>query len=206
MESILKEHSNIEKHIRKTNLVVWLLFGIVCIIIISFSVFFYRLSVFYSSNQLILEHDGSVRKVGVISENEAREIEIKDHLARFIDNFYSFDQNTIDKNINASLWLGGDCIKNLYFKYKNNNWYNKVIQLNIIQEAVPDYDQFKVDISTYPYKASASAVLYLKQGNATEKFQLNISCTLENVSRNFPNNPHGLFITELSEQPLKSMK
>ena len=201
----LSEFNNIEKNIRRNNAVVLGLIVLFGVVIISFGWFSFKTSTYFANHQLILESNGEVRNVKGISNSEAKIIEIKDHLSKFYDSFYSFDQFNMDNKINTGLWLGDESLRRLYERYKGDSWYNNIIQYNISQtSSILEFE--KVDISVYPYIVKIKGVMNLRQGDKIQRFTLNGSCTVEDVGRDFPRNPHGLFIRNWVEEPSKEIK
>ena len=201
--SILEGYNNIEKNLRRNNFTVLGLIALVGIMIICFSVYVYKTATYFSNNQFVLDN-GEVRKISLVSANEAREIEAKDHIARFYASFYTYDQFNLDAQLNTGFWLGDESLRHLYDRYKTDGWYSNIIQYNINQVAEPE--EIHVDMTSYPYKVTVKGVVNLRQGDKVEKYSLCGSCILENVARNFPKNPHGLFIRNWQEEPMKKIE
>jgi len=164
------------------------------VMIVAFSTVLYKMNVFYARNRLILDSDGSIRKVSVISQKEALTIEIKDFMCSFYNTFYSFNQYNIDSCLNLGFYKGDESLRNLYAQYKNDGWYNTIIQENVSQTSAINMDGFQIDVNAYPYKVAVNGLMTLRQGDVVRKFRLNGTCTVESVTPNFPRNPHGLFI------------
>jgi hypothetical protein len=198
--AVFKEFTNIEKNIRRNNLTVIGLIFLMIIMVITFVVALFKIDAYYASNRLVLERDGYVHKVSLISSKDALEIEIKDFMTSFYNSFYTFNQFSLDKNINIGLYKGDESIRNLYVKYKNDSWYNTVIQQNIDQVAEINEDGFTIDVSVYPYKVSVKGLMTLRKGEQLKHFILNGTCSVEVVTRDFPKNPHGLFIRNWMEE------
>lgn len=197
---ILKEFTTIERNIRRNNLTVIGLIALMMVMVVVFVVALFKINSFYASNRLVLERDGYVHKVSMISEKDALEIEIKDFMTSFYSSFYSFNQFNLDKNINMGLYKGDESLRGLYVKYKNEDWYNTVIQQNIDQVSQIKDDGFTLDVSVYPYKVSVQGVMVLRKGDQQKQFVLNGTCMVEVVTRDFPKNPHGLFIRGWREE------
>lgn len=201
---ILNDFNNIEKNISRNNYTVIGLIVLMCLMIVCFTVYVFKTATYFSNSQIVLESTGEIRKIHRVSPMEALEIEAKDHMARLYGTLYTFDQFNLDKQINAGLWLGDESLRKLYERYKNDGWYNNIIQYNIVQTA--EVGDIRIDLSVYPYKVYISGVILLRQADKVEKFSLNGSCVLETASRDFPKNPHGLFIRNWIEEPLKKIE
>lgn len=200
MEKILKEFVNIEKNIRKNNTAILAIAGVMMVMVIAFSVVIYKLNVFYASHRLVLESEGTVRRARVISEKEALIVEIKDFMCSFYSTFYSFNQYNIDSCLNLAFYKGDESLRNLYAKYKNEGWYNTILQENIYQTSTIDLNGFDIDVSSYPYNVSVRGIMILRKGDEVKRFSISGSCHLEQIARNFPKNPHGLFIRGWKEE------
>jgi hypothetical protein len=191
---VLKEFASIEKNVRRNNLTVIGLIALMAVMVIVFALTLYRIDTFYASNRLVLERDGYVHRASMMSEKESLEIEIKDFMTSFYHTFYTFNQFSMDKNINLGLYKGDESIRTLYAKYKDDGWYNTVIQQNIDQIAEIKDNGFTIDVSVYPYRVSVDGLMALRKGDQTKQFILKGSCLVEVVTRDFPKNPHGFFI------------
>lgn len=198
--NVLKEFSSIERNIRRNNLTVLCLIGLMAVMVITFAVTLYKIDTYYASNRLILERDGYIHKSSVISDKESLQIEIKDFMTSFYQTFYTFNQFSLDKNINLGLYKGDESIRNIYTRYKNEDWYNTIIQQNIDQVSEINQEGFRIDVSVYPYNVAVDGVMMLRKGDQVKRFVLRGTCQLEVVTRDFPKNPHGLFIRGWKEE------
>jgi hypothetical protein len=197
MEKLTKSFNDIERNIRQNNLAMIGLFILLFTLIIAFSISFYKMYVYESSRYLVLQSDGVPVRTHAVSGREAQIIEIKDFMSSFYGTFYSFDQYTIDTCLNLAFYKGDESLRNLYARYRNQGWYNTILQDNISQRAV--IESFDIDVDSYPFKVSVKGTLYLQQADNVRKIPLNGSCQLFEVTRQFPRNPHGLFIHNWKE-------
>lgn len=202
---IMEEFNNIEKNIRRNNIFVMAMTLLVGVIIISYAIFVYQTAKYFRNQGIGIElASGSVMTLKSLPMAEQKLIEIKSHMRQFYSSFYSFDQYNMEQQLNAGLWLGGESLRKLYDSYKNDDWYNNIIQYNIFQSAT--IHEYMVDADKYPYQVKVKGILTLRKEKEIQRFQLNGSCTLENVTRDFPKNPHGLFIRNWKEDALIKME
>jgi hypothetical protein len=200
MKNVLNEFVDIEKNIRRNNLAVIGFFILCIVMVITFGVVTYKMNTYYASHRLILEPDGAVRKASMISEKDALIIQIQDFMSTFYSTYYSFNQYSIDSLVNLGLYKGDQSLRDLYNQYKNDGWYNTIIQENVTQNSTIDPKGFVINITCYPYQVSVKGAMILRKGDVTKKFYLGGSCLLESITPNFPKNPHGLFIRNWKEK------
>jgi hypothetical protein len=194
MKNVLEEFANIEKNVRRNNIAILGLIGLMAFMIIVFSITAYKLSTYFASHEKILEADGAVRHAAMVTEKEAIEIEIKDFMCSFYNTFYSFTQYNIDSCINLGMYKGDESLRDLYFRDTNSGWYNTIIQEGITQTSIIDPTSFNIDVTTYPYHVSVRGLMTCRKELTVRHFILNGSCTLERVKPDWPKNPHGFFI------------
>jgi hypothetical protein len=200
MENILKQFVNIEKNIRRNNMAIIGLVVVMITMVITFGVTTFKTNTYFAAHRLVLEGDGLVRRASMMAEKDALIIEIKDFMNSFYHTFYTFDEYTIDSCLNLGFYKGDESLRTLYIQYKNEGWYNTILQENLSQSAHLNPDGFKIDVSAYPYKLSVTGVMILRRNKEVKRFALNGSCYLEQVTRNFPKNPHGFYIRNWKEE------
>ncbi len=199
MEEILKTHANIEKGIKRNNIItigLMVLFGLM-IVVFGFST--YLIYVYLDNSRLILSADGTAQKMQRIDAEDALMIECKHHIQLLYESFYSFDQFNYRQQIDKAFWLGDRSIRELYSTKKAQNFYSRIVQNDI--DVWSEIDSISVDIQSEPYPVFVKGRMYLRQGLSTKVISLDGKCNLSHVSRNFPKNPHGLFICNWEELP-----
>jgi conjugative transposon TraK protein len=128
---------------------------------------------------------------GDVKQN--RPVEIEYHVSRFHEIFFGLapDPKQIEGNMKKVSYLADESASRLYSDLKEQNYYNDLIQGNVIQSVM--IDSVQVNTSNYPYLA----VCYFKiiQNRATSKTinKLISSCTLEDIPRSI-GSPNGLFL------------
>ncbi|MBN1184038.1 MAG: hypothetical protein JXB49_17220 [Bacteroidales bacterium] len=201
---IIGHFNDIEKNIRRNNAIVRWLIILFCVMTVCFTYAIIRLNIYYSDKQLILESDGEVRKIrDRITRDEALTIECKHHINMLYGSLYTMNQFNFEKQIEAAYWLGDESIRDAYRKYKNQGWYDQLLKDNIeIEGEVVSVD---VDLTRYPYPVTVQGFVVFRKGFSSEKFILDGTCLIKKTVRNYPHNPHGLFIMNWNPQ-LKEIK
>ena len=161
--------------------------------VVCFTYSLIKLNIYYSDKQFILEEDGTVRKVkDRITQDDALKIECQDHIYLLYKSLYSVNQYNYDKQVESALWLGDETIRDAYKTCKKQGWYDQLLRDNI--EIESEISSIDIDLSQYPYPVNVQGFISFRKGVSTEKFILNGTCLIKETDRNFPHNPHGLYI------------
>lgn len=90
-------------------------------------------------NAFVVNGDGSVIPLKMVSQLENLEVEAKAHLELFHGYFYGIDASNYEKNLEKALWLGNSSVDALYRQKKrkgsitvcfNIPWYRKYVALH----------------------------------------------------------------------------
>ena len=79
--------------------------------------------------------DGEVIPARYAQRRDNIEIEIRHHLAMFVDDWYALTQDTWEAKAEAAGWLGGNSIRDMYIARREAGFFNRFIQGNIRYEA-----------------------------------------------------------------------
>ncbi|MGM9512466.1 VirB8/TrbF family protein [Larkinella sp. GY13] len=127
--------------------------------------------------------------------NQNRPAEIRYHLARFHELFFTIspDPKAVDLNMEKAFYLSDESVKRLYDDLIERNFFKNMVQGNVNQTV--KIDTIIVDASSYPYRAET--IFKIFQTRATGKTtKLGTStCLLEDVVRT-TNSPNGLIIRD----------
>lgn len=80
--------------------------------------------------------DGEVIPARYAQRRDNIEIEIRHHLAMFVDDWYALTQDTWEAKAEAAGWLGGNSIRDMYIARREAGFFNRFIQGNIRYGAV----------------------------------------------------------------------
>lgn len=147
--------------------------------------------------------DGSIIPLKLVSAQENLEVEALAHLELFHTYFYHIDASNYEKHLEKALWLGNSTVDALYRQKKADGVYNRLIQYSLIQKVVSI--KSKVDVQVEPYAFETTCIFEINRGSIIDTYELNTTGKLIHVDRNFPNNTHGLLITDYYEKTLRKI-
>src|SRR5690606_8139217 len=147
--------------------------------------------------------DGSVIPLQWVDQRENLEVEALAHLDLFHTFFYHIDASNYQRNLEKALWLGNSSVDNLYRQKKADGVYNRLLQYSLVQKVKSI--ESEIDISAEPYSFKTKTVFEINRGQITDSYELISTGKLIKVDRNFPNNTHGLLITNYFENSLKKL-
>jgi len=147
--------------------------------------------------------DGSIIPLKLVSQKENFKVEALAHLELFHTYFYNIDASNYEKNLKKALWLGNSSVDNLYRQKKADGVYNRLLQYSLVQKVLSIDSQIEEQNGTYAFKTVT--VFEINRGSIIDTYELVSTGNLIMVDRNFPNNPHGLLITNYFESTLKKI-
>jgi hypothetical protein len=170
------------------------LIAVIGCFIISSAIFIYMQNELKVSKKKIYVIDS---KGNVSSANEEnintniRVFEYENHVKTFYKLWYQLDQNTFKPNIEAALSLVGDCGKELFNEYKDQDLYSLLRSKNLVITVT--IESVKIDINQKPFRGIIKGVqtIYRLKGEITRR--MDCSFTLYDVDRS-RENPHGVKI------------
>ena len=155
------------------------------------------------NNAFAINTDGSIIPLKLITQKENFKVEALAHLELFHNYFYNIDASNYEKNLEKALWLGNSTVDNLYRQKKADGVYNRLLQYSLVQKVLRIDSQIEEQNGTYSFKTVT--VFEINRGSIIDRYQLVSTVNLIIVDRNFPNNPHGLLITDYFEKSLKKL-
>lgn len=147
--------------------------------------------------------DGSVIPLKWVSQKENLKVEALAHLELFHKYFYGLDASNYEKNLGKALWLGNSSVDNVYRQKKADGVYNRLLQYSLVQEVVDI--KSKVDLESEPYRFTTTTIFKINRGTIVDTYELTTTGNLISVDRNYPNNTHGLLITDYFEKSLRKL-
>ena len=163
----------------------------------------------YSTNKKALNSafaintDGSVIPLKLITQKENFEVEAMAHLQLFHQYFYNIDASNYESNLEKALWLGNSSVDNIYRQKKADGVYNRLLQYSLVQKVLSIDSMVQQNGNTYSFVTIS--IFEINRGTVIDTYELVTSGNLIIVDRNFPNNPHGLLITNYFEKTLKKI-
>jgi hypothetical protein len=147
--------------------------------------------------------DGELIPLKLVSQKENFRVEAMAHLELFHNYFYNIDASNYEKNLEKALWLGNSSVDNLYRQKKADGVYNRLIQYSLVQKVLSINTEVAEQEGTYSFKTTT--IFEINRGSVIDTYELVSTGNLITVDRNFPNNPHGLLITNYFENTLKKL-
>ena len=156
------------------------------------------------NNAFVVNSDGSVIPLKMVQQDENLEVEVLSHLEQFHTYFYHIDASNYEKNLEKALWLGNSSVDALYRQKKADGVYNRLLQYSLVQRVLKT--ESKIDIQHEPYRFETTVIFEINRGSIIDIYELTTSGNIIHVDRNFPNNAHGLLITNFFENKLKKLE
>jgi len=153
------------------------------------------------NNAFAINTDGDVIPLKLVSQKENFTVEALAHLELFHTYFYNIDASNYEKNLKKALWLGNSSVDNLYRQKKADGVYNRLLQYSLVQKVLSIDSKIEEKNGTYIFRTTT--VFEINRGSIIDTYELVSTGKLIAVDRNFPNNPHGLLITDYFENTLK---
>ena len=138
------------------------------------------------NNAFVVNTDGSVIPLKLVSQQENLKVEVLAQLELFHTYFYNIDASNYEKNLEKALWLGNSSVDALYRQKKADGVYNRLLQYSLVQKVLNI--ESKVDIQNEPYKFETKTIFEINRGSVTDTYELTTTGNLIHVDRNFPNN------------------
>lgn len=155
------------------------------------------------NNAFAINTDGSVIPLKWVTQKENMEVEVLSHLDLFHTYFYNIDATNYERNLEKALWLGNSSVDNVYRQKKADGVYNRLLQYSLVQKVISIESEANIEVEPYTFKTRT--VFEINRGKIVDRYELISSGNLINVDRNFPNNTHGLLITNYFENNLKKL-
>jgi hypothetical protein len=156
------------------------------------------------NNAFVVNSDGSIIPLKMVKQKENLEVEVLSHLELFHTYFYHIDASNYEKHLKKALWLGNSSVDALYRQKKADGVYNRLLQYSLVQKVISITSN--IDIQNEPYRFETTTVFEINRGAVIDTYQLTTSGNIIRVDRNFPNNTHGLLITNFFENKLKRLE
>lgn len=147
--------------------------------------------------------DGTIIPLKLIAQKENIGVEALAHLELFHSYFYNIDASNYEKNLEKALWLGNSSVDNLYRQKKADGVYNRLLQYSLVQKVLSIDSRIEEKNGAYAFRTVT--VFEINRGSIIDTYELVSTGNLITVDRNFPNNPHGLLITNYFENTLKKL-
>ncbi|UNY99378.1 conjugal transfer protein TraK [Zhouia spongiae] len=147
--------------------------------------------------------DGTIIPLKLVTQKENFKVEALAHLQLFHTYFYNIDASNYERNLEKALWLANSSVDNLYRQKKADGVYNRLLQYSLVQKVLSIDSQVEQQNGSYVFRTVT--IFEINRGSVIDTYELVSTGNLIMVDRNFPNNPHGLLITNYFENTLKKI-
>lgn len=155
------------------------------------------------NNAFAINTNGDVIPLKLVSQKENLTVEALAHLELFHTYFYNIDASNYEKNLKKALWLGNSSVDNLYRQKKADGVFNRLLQYSLVQKVLSINSQIEEKNGEYGFRTTT--IFEINRGSIIDTYELVSTGKLIMVDRHFPNNPHGLLITDYFENTLKKV-
>ncbi|MCG2459468.1 conjugal transfer protein TraK [Flavobacteriaceae bacterium F89] len=155
------------------------------------------------NNAFAINTKGDVIPLKLVAQKENFAVEALAHLELFHTYFYNIDASNYEKNLKKALWLGNSSVDNLYRQKKADGVYNRLLQYSLVQKVLSIDSQIEEKNGIYAFRTTT--IFEINRGSIIDTYELVSTGKLITVDRHFPNNPHGLLITDYFENTLKKV-
>ncbi|WP_299780547.1 conjugal transfer protein TraK [uncultured Formosa sp.] len=166
-------------------------------------IFVVRQHKYMTEHAFAISTEGSVIPLKMISQYENLEVEAMAHLELFHKYFYNLDANNYERQLEKALWLGNSTVDALYLQKKADGVYNRLLQYSLVQKV--SSVNSTIHIQKSPYAFQTITVFEINRGAVIDRYELTTTGHIIHVDRNFPNNTHGLLITDFFEKTLRKL-
>ena len=163
----------------------------------------YRFNQRMLNSTFAVNTDGSIIPLKLVSQKENMEVEALSHLDLFHNYFYGIDESNYEKNLEKALWLGDSTVDNVYRQKKADGVYNRLLQYSLVQKVISVNTELILNGERISFQTET--IFEINRGSIIDRYQLITTGNLLQVDRNFPNNTHGLLITNFFENSLKKL-
>lgn len=147
--------------------------------------------------------DGTIIPLKLVTQKENFTVEALAHLELFHTYFYNIDASNYERNLEKALWLANSSVDNLYRQKKADGVYNRLLQYSLVQKVLSIDSQVEQQNGSYAFRTVT--IFEINRGSVIDTYELVSTGNLIMVDRNFPNNPHGLLITNYFENTLRKI-
>lgn len=185
--------------LKKNNTAVWVI-GIVALSSILGSLFF-AFTIYKDSTQNIyaINEKGELIPLKKLDIQQADLIQAKANLDLFVSLYYNLDAYSMKQKREKVLWLVGQQPTKIIKDRSAKGYFDEFLSIaGLTQNAEILHQTLKISKEA-PYEAEFIVRIQRVNGGVSEYYNNNVKVKMERVNRNYPYNPYGLLITQLSE-------
>lgn len=146
----------------------------------------------------VMATDGDILPLLITERKDIIEIEAKHHITMLIESFYNINQSNFGDEVEKALWLGD--LKSFHELRITRKIYNNILTFNLnYKTTILDIQVTKEQKGKMSFKALFDRHLTGEEGVVPETDRFEIKGVITIGDRNFPHNPHGMYIDQLTE-------
>ncbi|SFU78480.1 hypothetical protein SAMN05216480_12714 [Pustulibacterium marinum] len=151
----------------------------------------------------VLSPEGAVIPLRLEELRKYSKVEALAQLEQFHHLFYGLEAGNYEKRIEKALWLGDQTVSEVYQQKRSEGVYNRLLQYSLVQRVLSVRSEIYGE--SVPFGFRTVVLFEIKRGTVTDTYELVTTGKLIGVDRSFPENPHGLLLTEFYEQSLRKL-
>ena len=129
---------------------------------------------------------------------------VQANLDYFVSLYYDIDGYTMKDKKEKIFWLVGKQPTSIIKDRDRKGYFNTFLSITgLTQHAKIAQNSWKFSSYDAPYTVAFSVDIVRINGESKQYYKCDVLATLENCNRNYPYNPYGLIITNLSENLTK---
>lgn len=203
----MKVNNDIRKFLLRNSIVTY---G--CVLITVFTLFFHFKTESKAIDQArmylyMINTEGDIIPLKYADRRDNVTMEVKHHLIMLVDDFYSLNQNNWEKKvINKAFWLGD--LEKIHKDRANKGYYNRFIQYNVVQDAVLKPENIEVIPSGNNEEFEFKIIIDMQDNyqGTVNNYAVFAKGKVRLTDRNFPNNPHGLWVYDYLEEKIQKIE
>lgn len=185
---------------KKNNLIVWLLIGLTTVVVISSFAFCFYVYKHSQQNLFAITENGILVPLEKLDDKKDKLKQVKSNVDYMVSLYYDIDGFTMKEKKEKLFWLLGKQPTEVVKDRDKKGYFNTFLSINgLTQHALIDQSSWKVYSVDDPYKVSFNVVIVRINDDSKTYYTSEVIATLKEVNRNYPFNPYGLLITNLSE-------
>lgn len=199
---MIQQEKELHKFLIRNSLICW---ACVAVTLGSIITCFYVISQHTKESReylYMIRENGDIVPMEWVNRRDNIEIEAKHHLQMLSDNLYSINQfNWKEKVVNKGFWLGD--MEQFHKNRVSKGYYNIFIGSNVEQEAqvLPGNIELVKNGNGWDFYMTVDMVRKYSE-KEKKSFSVFVKGRIQEKTRNFPNNPHGMWVTNFIEEKL----
>ncbi len=197
-------YTTIYSSLKANNLKTWGAIILAGLAILGSAIFSFLVYQESKKNIAFIDGNGDALPVKWAEREKVIAVEIASHINLWCNTFHSFDMLNIDERLESGLLLIDQKSGNyIYDYYEGKGWYDEVKKNNADQRTYLVPSTLQINDNVYPYQWKATAITRIDNSGQVRFFSMDMGGLMKEITRSFPENPHGLMIYNYQEKNKK---